>query len=125
MVEAVIDLGSRQQWPFAPIACFTKALTLTQAWRGQKLGDEVDPECVAAAKRSPLLLLDDVGQEANDQQNVLMGIADHRYDGRKPSIVTSGLQLPALLERYSEAWVRRWLDACGKDSGQVVDLWAK
>jgi DNA replication protein DnaC len=125
MVELVITLATRQAWPLCPVPLFAKARDLTQAWRGSKLGAEVDPECVDAAKSARLLLLDDLGQEPNDPQRVLWAIADARYDRRTPTIVTSGLRVDGLTTRYEDAFLRRFEEACGKDSGRVVDLWGQ
>lgn len=103
---------------------FHKATELTQAWRTTKLGeDAIDAPCVTTAKGCPLLFIDDIGQEPSDPQAALMGIADTRYDKGLVSVVTSGLTLDAFMARYGDAFIRRFMDAGGKDSGKVVDLW--
>jgi DNA replication protein DnaC len=125
LVEATFRRIAREydltNWP---VPTFTKAATLTQAWRTTKLGeDEIDAPIVTTAKTCPLLFIDDIGQEANDPQATLMGIADARYDRGRITIVTSGLKLDSFIERYGDAFLRRFMDAGGKDSGKVIDLW--
>jgi DNA replication protein DnaC len=120
-LQIVARDGVPKQWQ---VPAFYKAAELAQSWRTTKLGeDAIDAPCVTTAKTCQLLFIDDIGQEPNDPQAALMGIADARYDKGLISVVTSGLPYESFVKQYGDFFVRRFGDAAGKDSGLVIDLW--
>jgi hypothetical protein len=102
-------------------ALWTKATALANARRGHRLG-EGDPKIIIDSKRVGLLLLDDLGAEVR-VDSTIWEILDSRYDSGAISVVTSGLPLSELVARYSEAVVRRVVEA--ETPGQIVDCFPR
>jgi DNA replication protein DnaC len=97
----------------APIvhAVFVSALELTRAITETRLG--VVCEALREAQRVPLLLLDEIGQEAHDPR-WLLELLDRRYGPRHlPTIATSGLTHAELVARYGTGCVRRLTEPVG------------
>ena len=94
------------------------ARALGVARREAKLGASV--ELLERAKRAKLLVLDDVGQ--GDSRDDLFDVLDHRYTMSAPTIVTSGLRMRELEDRFGPE-VRRRIMTCGGRDALVVEAW--
>ena len=94
--------------------------TITNAARAWPIGHGECPE-VRAASRCDLLVLDDLGNEA-DWQSTIFDILQHRYQCELPLITTSGLGVEQLIAKYGDAIIRRLVQRDGK-MGTVVDCW--
>jgi DNA replication protein DnaC len=99
---------------------WVRALDLAVARSQQKLGSG-EAEIVARAMRLPLLVLDDLGQESERDFVVLFDVSDQRYVTGLPTILTTGLTLAELEQRYGAPFVRRLVEAGGKRA-RVLDL---
>lgn len=104
-------------------ALFVASRDLAKARSRYRLGDGEAP-LVERMLAAPLVLLDDLGQEANDRDGCISDIVYGRYDTRRPTWITSGIDLPsgteddqlrgfaaALASRYDGGFVRRILEA--------------
>ncbi len=97
-------------------AAWVSALDLCRARREQRFGS-VDLD-LDLAKRTPLLFLDELGQEDADPR-WLLELLDERYRKGRPTLSTSGLTRAQLEARYGAGATRR-LEQPG---GQFVDLY--
>lgn len=86
---------------------------MAQEAMAHPLGSRSEPTLIRTAKRAELLVLDDLGNEGETKLLNLHDVADTRYVNRRPTIVTSGVPLPQLHTRYSDAVVRRLVETCG------------
>lgn len=104
---------------------WARACDLPVARLSHGLGDG-DPELVARAKHAVFLVLDDLGWESSraGADDVLPEVVAHRYDHGRITLATTGLRPEQLAAKYSDAFVRRLLEAGGK-AGCIVDLWPK
>ncbi|HET9045110.1 MAG TPA: ATP-binding protein [Burkholderiales bacterium] len=113
-------------------AIFVAARDLSKARRRYRLGDGEAP-LVERALAAPLLLLDDLGQEAEDRDGCISDVIYGRYDSHTPTWITSGIDLPpgteddqlrgfaaALAARYDGGFVRRVLE-----TGKPIRLGAR
>ena len=88
---------------------FVPALRLGMARMQSGLGDgEAMP--VEAAIRAPVLLLDDVGQEAKTATNAVKDVVFARHDAERPTWITTGLTTAQLAGLYGDGFVRRILE---------------
>ncbi|MBK8994636.1 MAG: ATP-binding protein [Myxococcales bacterium] len=103
---------------------WARAQDLPVARLQTRLGDG-EAELIANAKRADVLVLDDLGWESQraNAADVVLEVIATRYDAGKPTLVTSGLTLADLTERYGAAVVRRICETGGLP-GRVLDLWA-
>lgn len=103
---------------------WTRAQDLPVARLQTRLGDG-EAELVSRALAADLLVLDDLGWESQraGAADVVLEVLAARYDAGSPTLVTSGLQLAAVRERYGDALIRRICEAGGLP-GRVLDLWA-
>jgi len=120
-VEGLWAAGLRDDKPF-PRVTIMKAVDLGNARRTHGLGAG-DPALIKQAKAAQLLLLDDLGQDER-RDPVMFEIFDARYERGLVSIVTSGFTWDALTTMYSEALMRRILQA-GPNKGRFVSLFPK
>jgi DNA replication protein DnaC len=97
-------------------AVFVAAVDLGVARQQHGLGDG-EPRIVRHAMSAPLLLLDDVGQEAEFGSAVVAHAIQSRYDRVKPILATSGLTVEQIVSRYGAGVGRRLVETAG---GAVV-----
>lgn len=104
---------------------WVRALDLPNARLQLALG-KGEAELVVRATQTPYLVLDDIGWESHraGADDVLAEVIARRYDQGLTTFATSGLTLEQFRERYSDAIVRRIIEAGGKP-GKVVDLWQR
>lgn len=88
---------------------FMTARALVAAERQHKLGAGTDSPLYRAAARATLLVLDEVGFEPKDERHMpIQRLVEDRYDDQaKRTVVTTGLTLTQLADRYGAANVRR------------------
>jgi DNA replication protein DnaC len=97
-------------------AVFVAAVDLGLARQQHGLGDG-EPRIVRHAMSAALLLLDDVGQEAEFGSPAVAHAIQSRYDRVKPTLATSGLTVEQLVSRYGAGVGRRLVETAG---GAVV-----
>ena len=88
---------------------FLSADSIVRSTLIHPLGRGEPPELDRSATAG-LLLLDDLGNERGDRDNVLFRVLDQRYMASLPTIVTTHLGEPELRQRYGDAFVRRIVD---------------
>lgn len=74
---------------------------------------------IEALKRSRVLVLDELGYEPWPDQ--VLTVIGARHDWNRPTLVTSGLRLDSVTQRYGDATLRRIVEV---GQGTVVDCWA-
>ncbi len=72
---------------------------------------------VRQAMRAALIILDDLGVEPEVGAPAIAHVLHHRYDGERPTIVTTGLTVEQLAKHYGAGVARRLLETAG---GAVV-----
>ena len=97
----------------------TSGRSLGHVIDSHKLGSS-EPEEISDAKRSKLLLIDDVGWERPHQSHVISDVLASRYDFGKATVITTGMTLGELRDRYGDAVIRRMVEAGGK-KGAIVE----
>lgn len=85
---------------------FVPALRLGTARQQSRLGDG-EASAVEDAVRAPLLLLDDVGQEAKTTSNAVKDVVFARHDADRPTWITTGMSPQQLAELYGDGFARR------------------
>lgn len=65
---------------------------------------------VARAIAAPLLLIDDLGAEAQTQNSAIADVIRDRVDEGKPLWITTGLEIDALKARYDGGAIRRMFE---------------
>ena len=103
---------------FVTDIAWARAIDLANARRQHPLGSE--PDTLEKAKDVRLLFLDDLGWEPVTDGTIAEVLA-HRYDQGLVTVVTSGTPYPDLAKRYTEAPLRRILEAGGR-KGQMISL---
>lgn len=78
-----------------------------------------EPEELTRAVEVPLLVIDELGFEPLDEG--LFDVLDERYQRALPVIVTSGLRVTELRDRYGAAALRRLVEP----RGVVVEDWPR
>lgn len=110
-----------QRWrsrAHAGSVCWLDAIEATDAERRYRLGDG-DPAWLTEASRADWLVLDDVGKAtATATAQLLLA---RRYAQQLPTIVTTGLERPALVEQLGAATVRRIVEYEGRERAILVD----
>lgn len=71
-----------------------------------EFGERKD-ELAERAKRTRLLLLDDLGTDVDNANNVITQVIQHRHNRGATTWITTGLSQSQLDRRYGEAFVRR------------------
>lgn len=84
------------------------------------LSDRGGSENIAILKRARLLVIDELGYERFPE--LFLEVLGDRHDNSRPTIVTSGLSIGKIAERYSDATVRRIVEV---GEGVLVDCNAK
>jgi len=110
------DALPKDKFRFAAKMRFVAAADLAIARRQWPLGDGEAP-AVEEAQRASLLVLDELGYEAQTDTSVPETI-DARYRKGLPTIVTTGLRFAEMQNRYGEANARKIVGL-----GEVVDAW--
>ncbi len=95
-------------------AIYVEASELARARGGHSLGDGEAP-LVARCLRAPLILLDDLGHEANDRDNAISDVVYGRARAAKPTWITTGIVADAdpngfaaaLADKYDGGFARR------------------
>jgi DNA replication protein DnaC len=82
------------------------------------LSERNSGESIQELKVARVLVIDELGYERFPE--LILEVLGARHDASRPTVVTSGLTLPMLLERYSGAVVRRVTEI---DGGVVWDCW--
>jgi DNA replication protein DnaC len=85
---------------------FGRAHHLGTARIQQRAGSGEAP-IVARAIAAPLLLIDDLGAEAQTQNNAIADVIRDRFDEEKPLWFTTGLTANEVAARYDGGAVRR------------------
>jgi DNA replication protein DnaC len=88
---------------------FASTYALAGARARHPLGQGEAPD-VEKAMSAPLLLLDDVGSEADDRRNVISDIVFARHEADLPTWVTTGFTPEQLMARYGSALIRRLIE---------------
>lgn len=96
----------------ARTAVFVAAVDVGVARQQHGLG-EGEPRIIRQAMNAPLLVLDDLGQEAEVGVPVVAHILQHRYNQASPTIATSGLSVDQIVSRYGAGVARRLLETVG------------
>lgn len=109
LAVAMLCAGVRQNPGLRSQDRFAAAYALAGARARHPLGQGEAPE-IKAAMKAPLLLLDDLGSEADDRRNVLTDIIFARHEGDLPTWVTSGFPPEHLMGRYGSALIRRLIE---------------
>lgn len=94
--------------PQRPVGQWVKAARIiAEATRECPLG--VEPPALTRCRKTPLLLVDDLGQETESDaaRTLLYDLLDERHAARRPTIVTTGLTKELLLKRYGAGMVER------------------
>ncbi len=93
------------------------AIEIARARAEHKLGGK--PPAIIEAEKATLLILDELGfEETKHDPHAVRDVLYARYaNGRKPTIVTSGLKLSELRAKYQAAFVRRL-----EEMGWIIDL---
>jgi DNA replication protein DnaC len=68
---------------------------------------------VRQAMCAALIILDDIGVEPEIGAPAVAHVLHHRYDGERPTIVTTGLTVEQLAKRYGAGVARRLLETAG------------
>lgn len=89
---------------------FLSAAELGLARRQHPLGKGEAP-AVLAAKRAPLLLIDDLGLDVDDPLSAVGEVIHYRQSNRRPTWVTTGLAMSDLILKYGAHIEGRLLDA--------------
>jgi DNA replication protein DnaC len=97
-------------------ALFLAAVDLGVARQQHGLGEGESP-VVGQAMTAPMLVFDDLGQEAQDGTPVVAHVIQRRYDRVRPTIATTGLTVEQLVSRYGAGVARRLIETAG---GAVV-----
>jgi DNA replication protein DnaC len=77
-------------------------------------------EEIVTLKRARTLVIDELGYERFPE--LVLEVIGARHDDDLPTVITSGLKLKELQDRYSDATIRRVVEVHG---GQVINCWEK
>jgi DNA replication protein DnaC len=91
---------------------------LTFAIREWPLGHG-EPDVIQRCQNARLLVLDDIGRD--DDKSALERVLDMRYLRSWPTITTSGLRYPEIVNAFGEALVRRMLETKNR-GGRVLQV---
>jgi len=75
-------------------------------------------ERIELVKMARVLVIDELGYERFPE--LILEVLGSRHDNSRPTIVTSGLTVSAIAERYSDATVRRVIEI---GNGDVINSW--
>lgn len=105
-IVAALCAYVRRDWQAREGALFGSAFWLAGARSRYSLGKGEAPE-VEAAMGASLLVLDDLGNDAQDHRNTLSEILFKRHEDDLPTWITTGYPLAHLEQRYGPAFIRR------------------
>lgn len=100
-VARQIDAGRR------PDVLVVSAIDLELARAQHRLGSGSEAQLVAAARRSAILVIDDLGAESPRGTDVIASVVHARHDGERPMWITTGLTAAEIGVRYSAGVERR------------------
>jgi DNA replication protein DnaC len=104
---------------------YLKSYDIIQANGDPRLGT-VNEAALRRAEAATVLVLDELGGERSfadcRSESTLFELLDRRYDRCRPTIVTTGLRLEALANRYGAQLARRLTD---KGVGTLIDLFPR
>ena len=107
-------------WEFASGLRWFSAAALAQARREHPLGRGDAPE-ITRASHARLLVIDDAGWDREPQ--AVSDVLAARYEGGRPTIITTGLTSAELAKHYGAAVVRRFVES-GGGAATIVDCFA-
>jgi DNA replication protein DnaC len=84
------------------------------------LNSQVGADQISDLKRAPILVIDDLGHERFPE--LILEVLGSRYDNSRPTVVTSGLTISSIMDRYGDSTIRRIVEV---GNGYVVDLWVQ
>jgi hypothetical protein len=116
---AMLDAWVRQSPEERRGARFVESYWLAGARARHPLGQGEAP-AVIDAMQATLLVLDDLGSEADDRRNVLADVIFHRHNEELPTWITTGFAAEQLMARYGSQVLRRLLE-----NGKRVALGSK
>lgn len=111
-LHEVIDLGRIEGAPLevrtrSALARFAAAMDLTLAAQQTRFGTGAVPE-ITAAKRATILVLDDIGKEADTR--TVFEVIDERYRNGLQTVITTNLEIQECDRRYGQGLVRRVIE---------------
>jgi hypothetical protein len=111
--DRISDWRERSAWERAEMA------GENTMWCGaMEIGDDRD---VAARTRGKyLLIIDDLGMEKESGQSAVCGVISKRYDLKLPTVITTGLTMPDIRDRYGPHIVERLVEDAGC-GGKIID----
>ena len=77
-------------------------------------------EMIHELKLARVLIIDEMGYEP--WPTTLLEVIGDRHDNQRPTLLTSGLRLPAFADRYSDATLARIAEI---GNGLIVDCWGE
>jgi DNA replication protein DnaC len=119
LAVAMLDAWVRHDPAERKGARFVESYWLAGARARHPLGQGEAP-AVLDAMCAPLLVLDDVGSEADDRRNVIADVIFHRHNEELPTWITTGFSAEQLMARYGSQVLRRILE-----NGKRVQLVVK
>jgi hypothetical protein len=105
-VVAALCAYVRRDWQARKGALFGSAFWLAGDRSRYSLGKGEAPD-VEAAMNASLLVLDDLGNDAQDHRNTISEILFKRHEDELPTWVTTGYPVEHLSGRYGPAFIRR------------------
>ncbi len=103
-----------------PSVRFAKAYAIANARRQTTLGAEA--QLITAVISADVCIIDDIGQEQRVDTSVFE-VLDRRYDAKRATIVTSGLTLGEMRERYGEHAARRIVES--GEPGKIISTFSR
>lgn len=88
---------------------YVPAIRLATARRQHSLGDG-EAGLVERAARASVLLIDDLGTEADERSSAVIDVVFERHDAERPTWITTGLSSREIGKRYGSGFLRRLLD---------------
>jgi DNA replication protein DnaC len=119
LAVAMLDAWVRRDPDERKGARFVESYWLAGARARHPLGQGEAP-AVIEAMEAGLLVVDDLGSEADDRRNVLADVIFHRHNEELPTWITTGFTAEQLVARYGSQVLRRVLE-----NGKRVTLGAK
>lgn len=116
LAVAMLVAWVRQDPDARAAARFAESWWLAGAAARHPLGQGEAPD-ITAAKRAPLLVIDDLGSEIDDRRGVIAEVVFQRHNKTLPMWVTTGFDTDYLVGRYGSQVVRRIIEL-----GKLVKL---
>lgn len=108
-IVAVVCAYVRRDWRAHAGTRYVAAQWLAGARARHSLGQGEAPE-VLDALTAPLIVLDDLGNDAPDHRNTIADVLFRRHDDELPTWVTTGYPIAHLENRYGVALIRRLIE---------------